>query len=65
MCTGDETENYYTLSSEQEIISQLTKELDEMFDGKASQTYMNEYLFENWGQYTFTQELGRKLCEKI
>ena len=26
-----------------------------MFDGKASQTYMNEYLFENWGQFEFTQ----------
>jgi monoamine oxidase len=26
-----------------------------MYDGKASQTYMNEYLLENWGQYQFTQ----------
>ena len=26
LCTGDETENYYSLSSEQEIISQLIKE---------------------------------------
>jgi len=55
LCTGDETENYYALKSEQEIVSQLIKELDKMFDGKASQTYMNEYLFENWGQYEFTQ----------
>jgi len=55
LCTGDETENYYALNSEQDIINQLIKELDEMFDGKASKTYMNEYLLENWGQFEFTQ----------
>lgn len=55
LCTGDETENYYALNSEQDIINQLIKELDEMFDGKASKTYMNEYLLENWGQCEFTQ----------
>jgi monoamine oxidase len=55
LCKGDETEKYYSLKSEQEIINQLLKELDDMYDGKASQTYMNEYLLENWGQYQFTQ----------
>lgn len=55
LCKGDETEKYYALKSEQEIINQLLKELDDMYDGKASQTYMNEYLLENWGQYQFTQ----------
>ena len=55
LCKGDETEKYYTLKSEQEIINQLLKELDDMYDGKASQTYMNEYLLENWGQHQFTQ----------
>ncbi len=55
LCKGDETEKYYALKSEQEIINQLLKELDNMYDGKASQTYMNEYLLENWGQYQFTQ----------
>jgi len=55
LCKGDETEKYYALESEQEIINQLLKELDDMYDGKASQTYMNEYLLENWGQYEFTQ----------
>ena len=54
LCTGDETENYYALNSEQDIIKQLIKELDKMFDGKASKTYMNEYIFENWGKYEFT-----------
>jgi len=55
LCTGDETESYYSLNSEQRIVSQIIKELDKMYGGKASQTYMNEYLFENWGQYEFTQ----------
>jgi len=55
LCVGDESENYYALNSEQDIVNQLIKELDEMLDGKASQTYMNEYLLENWGQYEFTQ----------
>lgn len=55
LCTGDETENYCSLNSEQDIVNQLIKELDEMLDGKASQNYMNEYLLENWGQYEFTQ----------
>ncbi|HAE32200.1 MAG TPA: hypothetical protein DCF89_13865 [Flavobacteriales bacterium] len=55
LCKGDETEKYYALKSEQEIINQLLKELDDMYDGKASQTYMNEYLLENWGQHQFTQ----------
>jgi len=55
LCKGDETEKYYSLKSEQEIINQLLKELDDMYNGKASQTYMNEYLLENWGQYQFTQ----------
>lgn len=55
LCTGKETEKYYALKSEQEIIAQLIKELDEIYDGKASQNYMNEYLIEKWGQYEFTQ----------
>ena len=55
LCTGEETENYYALKSEHEIVSQLIKELDKMFAGKASQSFMNEYLFEDWGQYEFIQ----------
>ena len=55
MCTGEETENYYALKSEHEIVSQLIKELDKMFAGKASQSFMNKYLFEDWGQYEFIQ----------
>ena len=55
LCTGNETQKYYNLKSEQEIISSLLEELDEMFDGKASKFYSGEYILENWGQYEFIQ----------
>jgi len=55
LCTGNETQKYYDLKSEQEIISRLLEELDKMFDGKASASYSGEYIIENWGQYEFTQ----------
>lgn len=55
LCTGNETQKYDDLNSEQEIISSLIDELDEMFDGKASASYSGDYILENWGQYVFTQ----------
>jgi len=55
LCVGDETQTYYDLNSEQEIIASLLQELDQMFDGKATVTYSGEYLLEKWGQYEFTQ----------
>jgi len=55
LCKGNETQKYYYLKSEQEIISSLLEELDEMFDGKASKFYSGKYILENWGQYEFIQ----------
>ena len=55
LCTGNETQKYYNLKSEQEIISSLLEELDEMFDGEASTFYSGEYILENWGQHEFIQ----------
>ena len=54
LCTGDETQKYYDLNSNDEIISSLIDELDLMLDGKASSSYSGEYILENWGQYEFT-----------
>ena len=71
LCTGNETQKYYNLKSEQEIISSLLEELDKMFDGKASKFYSGEYILENWGQYefiqgTWTQAIHeKKSCLKI
>jgi len=55
LCTGDETQMYYDLNSDQEIINSLLQELDQMFDGKATASYAGEYRLENWGQYEYTQ----------
>ena len=54
LCTGDETQKYYDLNSNDEIISSLIDELDRILDGKASSSYSGEYILENWGQYEFT-----------
>ena len=55
LCAGKEAEKYYALGSEDAIIATLIKELDQMFDGKASETYTGEYRLENWGQHEYTQ----------
>tara|TARA_B110000046_G_scaffold99407_1_gene106895 strand:+ start:670 stop:1887 length:1218 start_codon:yes stop_codon:yes gene_type:complete len=55
LCTGNETQKYYDLNSEQEIISNLLEELDLMFEGKATAAYSGTYIIENWGQYEYTQ----------
>lgn len=55
LCTGDETQKYYVLNSEEEIVSSLLEELDQMFDGKATRSFTGDYVLENWGQYEFTQ----------
>ena len=55
LCTGNETQKYYDLNSEQKIVSSLLQELDQMFDGKATASYSGDYVLENWGQHEFTQ----------
>lgn len=55
LCTGDQAKEFNNLKSNQEIIDSLIQELDEMFDGKASDTYMGEFILENWGRHEFTQ----------
>ncbi|MEO1417920.1 MAG: NAD(P)/FAD-dependent oxidoreductase [Bacteroidota bacterium] len=55
LCVGEEAKKYYALDSEAEIIETLIQELDQMFDGKASETFTGEYRLENWGQHEFTQ----------
>ena len=55
LCKGEEAKKYYSLGSEKKIISKIITELNEIFDGKASQNYLHEYRYENWGQYEFTK----------
>lgn len=55
LCKGEEAKKYYSLGSEKKIISKIISELNEIFEGKASQNYLHEYRYENWGQYEFTK----------
>ena len=55
LCTGVESKKYDTLLTEQDIVNRLIEELDDMFEDKASQTYLHEYRYENWGQHEFTK----------
>lgn len=55
LCAGEKAREYYALGSKEKIIETLLAELDQMFDGKASETFSGEYRLENWGQHQFTQ----------
>jgi monoamine oxidase len=55
LCTGGETQKYYDINSNDDIIDSLIVELDQMFDGKASIFYTGEYILENWGKYEYTK----------
>ena len=52
---GKSAEEYYRLDSEEKIVSAVLKELDQIFNGKASEFYSGEYVLENWGQHEFTK----------
>jgi len=52
---GKSAEEYYRLDAEEKIVSAVLKELDQIFNGKASEFYSGEYVLENWGQHEFTK----------
>ena len=54
LATGNSAEAYSQLGSEQKIVLSVLRELDQIFDGKASNAYSGEYVLENWGQHEFT-----------
>ncbi len=55
LCTGEETNKYYELDSDQAIIDKLIEELDVMYEGKASSLFSGKFKVEKWGQYEYTQ----------
>ena len=54
LVTGDSVESYYSLGSEEEIVKAALKELDQMFDGEATKSYL-DYRLQDWGNHKFTQ----------
>ncbi len=54
LVAGNATEDYYKLKSNEEIVKSAIAELDNIFNGKASETYTGDYILENWGQHQLT-----------
>ena len=50
----DKAAAYAQLNSEQEILDKLLNELDEIFDGKASENYV-QHIFQNWSKEPYIQ----------
>ena len=54
LVTGPLVETYYSLGSNEAIVSEVIAELDLMFDGSASRTYTEEFLLMDWGRHPYT-----------
>ncbi len=55
LCVGSEVSRYSALPTEKDVIVELIRELDNMFNGQASRYYTGEYAYENWGENQFIQ----------
>ena len=55
LSTGVSAEDYYLLNNSDSIVSSVIQELDGYYNGLASQYYLGAYIYEDWGQQTFTQ----------
>ncbi|HAA15884.1 MAG TPA: hypothetical protein DCE41_30905, partial [Cytophagales bacterium] len=55
LVTGPTAESYYQLGSKEAMLSAALEELDQIFDGKATEHFTGEYVLENWGQSEFTR----------
>ena len=55
LSTGISAQEYYLLGNSDSIVSSVIQELDGYFNGLASQNYLGSYIYEDWGQQTYTQ----------
>jgi len=55
LSTGISAQEYYLLGNSDAIVDSVIQELDGYFDGLASQNYLGSYIYEDWGQHTYTQ----------
>ena len=71
LSTGKSAEKYYQLGSEEAIVNSVLAELDQVFDGKASEVFTGEYHFEDWGTHQHTlgtwpnPTVSRSLLEEL
>ena len=52
---GAYTKYYYQLGSQDAFVQDVLKELDQMYDGKATAAFTGEYVLEDWGRHEFTR----------
>ena len=55
LSTGISAESYYLLNDPNTIVDSVLQELDGYFSGLASQYYLGSYIYQDWGQQTYTQ----------
>ena len=55
LSTGISAESYYLLNDPNTIVDSVLQELDGYFSGLASQYYLGAYIYQDWGQQTYTQ----------
>lgn len=53
LSTGSDPYDYFGVDTEAEIVSSALSELDEIFDGRASNLYSSEYIIRDWGSKEF------------
>lgn len=54
LSTGSSAGKYYQLGSEKAIVDSVLAELDQIFEGKASEVFTGEYILEDWGRHQHT-----------
>jgi len=55
LATGSSTEPYLALPSGEEVAAAAIEELDAIFDGKASESFTGEFIYEDWARQTYIQ----------
>jgi monoamine oxidase len=55
LATGPAADGYYALGSEEEMVSAVVEELDQIFDGAASDAFTGEYVLQDWGRHEYTK----------
>ena len=52
---GSSANAYYRLGSERAILDEAIRELDILFEGRASQTFTGDYVLKDWGRHQYTK----------
>ena len=53
LCTGEDSKEYLGYSSDEALLQVLIKELDQMYEGRATELFTGEFRIEKWSEYKF------------